>query len=118
MRYLPVCAPELIPPLGLKPEELTHWLAAVPTIRFDDDDALPGAFAQELGVDVASLRAHLIPSNREYFDAVRAGLGWSVLPEGQVTNELNTGAVVRLPTPTIVHVPLYWHRWRLDSDLR
>jgi LysR family transcriptional regulator (chromosome initiation inhibitor) len=115
MRYLPACAPELLPPDGLEPRRLRQWLAATPTLRFDADDALPGAFAAQFGLDPHALPAHLIPSNREYLDAVRAGLGWSVLPEDQVRDDLEAGTLVRLPTRRTVEVALYWHRWRLGS---
>jgi LysR family transcriptional regulator (chromosome initiation inhibitor) len=66
-------------------------------------------------LDPHALPAHLIPSNREYLDAVRAGLGWSVLPEDQVRDDLEAGTLVRLPTRRTVEVALYWHRWRLGS---
>ncbi len=117
MRYLPACAPELLPPDGLPADGLTEWLADTPTLRFDADDALPDAFAQLQGLSPGRLRAHLVPSNREYLDAVRAGLGWSVLPEAQVADDLVTGRLVRLPTEATVDVALHWHRWRVGSDL-
>ena len=117
MTYVPACAPELIPPAGLAPSELPAWLHDTPTLRFDADDSLPAAFAQQFGLAAESLHTHLIPSNREYLDAVRAGLGWSVLPEEQVTDDLTKGRLVRLPTERTVDVPLYWHQWRLGSPL-
>lgn len=115
MRYVSACAPELLPPDGLREADLPAWLEATPTLRFDADDALPGAFATQFGLSADRLRSHLIPSNREYLDAVRAGLGWSVLPEAQIVDDLETGRLVLLPTSRTVEVPLYWHRWRLAS---
>lgn len=117
MRYLPACAPELLPPDGLAGSDLPAWLRATPTLRFDADDTLPATFAERFEVPPEALRSHLIPSNREYLDAVRAGLGWSVLPEDQVTDDISTGRLVLLPTARTVDVQLYWHRWRLDSAL-
>ena len=72
MRYLPACAPELLPPEGLSERELPAWLEATPTLRFDTDDALPANFAKQFNPSPGSLRSHLIPSNREYLDGVRA----------------------------------------------
>lgn len=117
MRYLPACAPEVLPPEGLPPERLRGWLAATPTLRFDVDDVLPDVLARQVGLSPASLRAHFVPSNREYLDAVRAGLGWSVLPEAQVADDLAAGRLVRLPTAHTVDVALHWHRWRIASPL-
>jgi LysR family transcriptional regulator (chromosome initiation inhibitor) len=117
MRYVPACAPELLPPEGLPSQELPAWVAVTPTLRFDAEDTLPDTFATRLGLSPDALRAHFVPSNREYLDAVRAGLGWSVLPEDQVTDDLARGSLVRLPTDATVDVPLYWHRWRLASNL-
>lgn len=117
MRYLPACAPELLPPEGLSDSALPAWLAATPTLRFDTDDALPANFARQFNLSPGSLRSHLIPSNREYLDGVRAGLGWSVLPEEQVADDLREGRLVLLPTKRTIDVPLYWHRWRLNSPL-
>ncbi len=117
MRYLPTCAPELLPLDGLSERDLPAWLQATPTLRFDTDDALPADFARQFNLSPGSLRSHLIPSNREYLEAVRAGLGWSVLPEDQVADDLRNRRLVLLPTPRTIDVPLYWHRWRLTSAL-
>ncbi|NYG59317.1 LysR family transcriptional regulator (chromosome initiation inhibitor) [Nocardioides daedukensis] len=117
MRYLPTCAPELLPLEGLSEKDLPAWLQATPTLRFDTGDALPAQFAMHFGLSPGSLRSHLIPSNREYLDAVRAGLGWSVLPEDQVAGDLRDGQLVLLPTRHSIDVPLYWHRWRHNSAL-
>lgn len=117
MRYLPTCAPELIPPDGLSEKDLPTWLQLTPTLRFDTDDQLPTEFGRQFDLRPDSLRSHLIPSNREYLDAVRAGLGWSVLPEDQVVDDLHAGRLVLLPTARTIDVPLYWHRWRLQSAL-
>jgi LysR family transcriptional regulator (chromosome initiation inhibitor) len=46
--------------------------------------------------------------------AVRAGLGWGMLPELQARADLASGALVRL-SADVIDVPLHWQRWRLDS---
>ena len=47
--------------------------------------------------------------------AARLGLGWGVLPEGQISDDLETGRLVKLHPDRSVQVPLYWQRWRFDS---
>jgi DNA-binding transcriptional LysR family regulator len=44
-----------------------------------------------------------------------SGLGWGVLPEGQIADDLAAGRLVCLDTANTVAVPLYWQRWRFAS---
>lgn len=112
MRYLPVCAPSLAPPRG---RSLADHLGRTAMLQFDSLDRLPLQFLDQVGAtDVPP--AHFVPSNREYFDAVRLGLGWSVLPEGQVGQALTDGDLVLLDRRRHVDVGLWWQRWRIDSS--
>jgi LysR family transcriptional regulator (chromosome initiation inhibitor) len=48
---------------------------------------------------------------------VQAGLGWGMVPEQQVLNELARGELVELIAERPVDVPLYWHHWRNGGEL-
>jgi LysR family transcriptional regulator (chromosome initiation inhibitor) len=111
MRYLPVCSPAIAPAPG---QELGEYLGTVPMLQFDSLDALPLQFMEQFGVTTPP-PAHFIPSNREYFDAVRLGLGWSVLPEDQVHSALDDEDLVLIHPTAGVDVALHWQRWRISS---
>lgn len=111
MRYLPVCSPAIAP---ASKQELGEYLGAVPMLQFDSLDVLPLQFMEQFGVTTPP-PAHFIPSNREYFDAVRLGLGWSVLPEDQVHSALEDEDLVLLHPTASVDVALHWQRWRIAS---
>ena len=111
VRYLPVSAPAISP---ADDESLAAYLAHTPMLQFDERDALPFDLLEQVGATTVP-PAHYIPSNREYFDAVRLGLGWSVLPEGQVGDALRDDELVLLDPTLSVEVTLYWQRWRIAS---
>jgi LysR family transcriptional regulator (chromosome initiation inhibitor) len=52
-----------------------------------------------------------------FLEAVRRGLGWSLIPEPQFLPDLEAGRLVRLHSRDHVDVPLHWQRWRLASPL-
>ncbi len=110
MRYLPVCSPAIARSAGVP---ITDYLATTPMLQFDSQDLLPLRFLEEMGVKGLP-PAHYVPSNREFLEAIRMGLGWSVLPEGQVQEALERDELVLLDR-THVDVPLYWQRWKLVS---
>ncbi|MCM0621785.1 ArgP/LysG family DNA-binding transcriptional regulator [Nocardioides bruguierae] len=111
MRYYPVCSPAIAPQPD---EDLSAYLSSTPMLQFDSLDLLPKHFMDQFDVKTPP-PAHFIPSNREYFDAVCLGLGWSVLPEGQLQAALETEDLVLLHPTARVDVDLYWQRWRLQS---
>lgn len=113
MRYLPVCSPDLLDRMGGDPAS-EEALAATPMLRFGPDDDLPRQLLRAQR-SAESSPTHDIPANREFLDAVRVGLGWSVLPEGQIETELAEGTLVRLLPGRHLHVRLYWQRWRVAS---
>ena len=111
MVYQPVCAPSLIK--GLKEDEVD--LGGLPMLRFDTKDDLQHSYLRQTGVEDQP-PVHYIPSNREFLMATKLGLGWGVLPEGQIIEDLKTGRLVRLHPDRSVQVPLYWQRWRFSSS--
>ena len=110
MVYWPACAPSLIK--GLKEEDVDP--GRLPMLRFDLKDDLQHSYLRQTAVK-SRPPVHYIPSNREFLMAARLGLGWGVLPEGQIAGDLETGRLVKLHPDRSVRVPLYWQRWRLDS---
>jgi len=58
-----------------------------------------------------------VPSSEAYVRAVCMGWGVGVAPELQVRPLLQSGALVALRPELSVDVTLYWHQWKLVSDL-
>lgn len=113
MRYVAVVAPGLL-------EGHTRGgrvdLETLPVLRFNaKDDIQDGVLA---GAGAAGPSPHQVPTSHGFRAAVRAGLGWGMLPVLQLGDDLSTGALVRLPLPGgggERDVPLYWQAWRLES---
>ncbi|MCC3295695.1 LysR family transcriptional regulator ArgP [Arthrobacter sp. zg-Y411] len=112
MRYLPVAAPELR-------ERFTgaggiDW-DVMPVVRFNAKDELQRRFLRARGATGDPPR-HTVPSSEAFLAAVRAGLGWGMLPELQLGTDLDDGALVLLDGRAHEDVLLYWQAWKLDSE--
>ena len=112
MRYLPVATPELRE--RFTAAEGVSW-GTMPVVRFNAKDDLQRRFLQARGVTEEPPR-HTIPSSEAFLAAVRAGLGWGMLPELQLGTDLEDGTLVRLDALGHEDVQLYWQAWKLDSE--
>lgn len=111
LRYTPAAAPWLVE--RHRSGRGVDW-AAMPMVVFNEkdhlqDDVLAGRGAARPAV------VHRVPSTADFHAAVRAGLGWGMVPEPHLSADVATGELVRLPGARPVDVPLHWQRWRLDS---
>src|SRR3984957_3971301 len=131
LRYLPAAAPAIADRWRLKGEgpggpgggsppggeaagaRSPDW-AAMPVMVFNDKDDLQHELLRRHGIEHGPAVVHQVPSSADFYAAIRAGLGWGMLPEPQARVDLAAGALVRLSGDAI-DVPLYWQRWRLDS---
>ena len=111
LRYLPAAAPPVAD--RWRREAAPDW-AAMPLVLFNDKDDLQYELLRRHGVEDAPALVHQVPSTADFYAAVRAGLGWGMLPEPQARLDLASGDLVRL-SADVIDVPLYWQRWRLDS---
>ncbi|MCQ2002117.1 LysR family transcriptional regulator ArgP [Arthrobacter zhaoxinii] len=112
MRYLPVAAPGLH--RRFVREDGVDW-AAMPVVQFNAKDDLQRRFLQARGADGLPPR-HTVPSSEAFLAAVRAGLGWGMLPELQLGTDLDDGTLVLLDAESHRDVVLYWQAWKLDSQ--
>jgi len=111
LRYLPAAAPAVAD--RWRRGESPDW-AAMPVMVFNDKDDLQHELLRRHGIEHGPAVVHQVPSSADFYAAIRAGLGWGMLPEPQARVDLAAGALVRLSGDAI-DVPLYWQRWRLDS---
>jgi LysR family transcriptional regulator (chromosome initiation inhibitor) len=109
MRYEAVATPAIA-------ARMAEGAASVPVVDFDRRDDLQSRWLREQGVDAATPPRHYVPGSNDFAIAVRAGLGWGMLPEVQSAAALADGRIVRLGG-AVIDVPLYWQQWSLDSAL-
>jgi LysR family transcriptional regulator, chromosome initiation inhibitor len=111
LRYLPAAAPPVADRWrrGQSPD----W-ATMPVIVFNDKDDLQHELLRRHGMAHGPAVVHQVPSTADFYAAVRAGLGWGMLPQSQARADLASGALVRL-SADVIDVPLHWQHWRLDS---
>lgn len=114
MRYAAAAAPALLDRFTDRSGRM-RW-SAMPMVRFNDKDELQQVELRRHGVDSEPAVVHRVPASDDFAAAVRAGLGWGMLPAHQLDPAERDGVVVRIGRRTVA-VPLYWQRWRLDSTL-
>ncbi|WP_341395365.1 LysR family transcriptional regulator ArgP [Arthrobacter sp. G119Y2] len=112
MRYVPAAAP------GLR-ERFTgaagvDW-EAMPVLHFNTKDDLQRGFLASRNVS-GSPPMHTVPSSEAFVAAVRAGLGWGMVPELQVGSDFDDGRLVLLDARAHHDVVLYWQSWTLQSE--
>jgi len=102
------------PPCGAAAGARSPDWAAMPVMVFNDKDDLQHELLRRHGIEHGPAVVHQVPSSADFYAAIRAGLGWGMVPEPQARVDLAAGALVRLSGDAI-DVPLYWQRWRLGS---
>lgn len=115
MRYRAMASPAFIArhfPQGVNAAQLPK----TPALVFGPDDFLQHRYLAALGVD-GGFEHHLCPSSEGFIRLTEAGLGWGLIPEQQVREQLASGALVELLPDKPIDVPLYWHHWRNGGQL-
>ncbi|MFT4173986.1 MAG: LysR family transcriptional regulator ArgP [Rhodocyclaceae bacterium] len=115
MRYRMVATPAFVARwfgAGFTREPARH----APVMVFNRKDALQADFLmQRFGLAADAYPSHYVPSNEAYFVALRASLGYGLVPELQCGEALARGEVVDLAPDSPVDVALYWHAWKVQS---
>ncbi|MDN4642776.1 ArgP/LysG family DNA-binding transcriptional regulator [Arthrobacter sp. PsM3] len=114
MRYLPVCTPDFAArwfPDGA----VTETLAVAPVIVFDHKDELQDRYLRSVSRRALQPPRHYVPAAHEFGEAIRWGMGWGLLPEIEVSEELRRQTLVSLDPGAHVDVPLHWQQWRHGS---
>lgn len=112
MRYIPVATPALRSRFSASGS--VDW-ADMPVLKFNTKDNLQQQLLTAKSVSKLP-PTHTVPSSQGFLAAVKAGLGWGMVPELQLTDELSDGALVRLEDADQQDVALYWQAWTLDSE--
>jgi LysR family transcriptional regulator (chromosome initiation inhibitor) len=112
LRYVPACAPTFLE--RWRRGRTVAW-GEMPVVVFNAKDDLQHRVLRDHGVEHPRV-VHQVPTSADFHEAVRRGLGWAAVPEPQLLPDLADGNLVRLPGRGHVDVPLYWQRWRIDSQ--
>lgn len=115
MRYRALASPDFIE-RHLRPGASATALLTAPGIVFGPDDQLQHRYLASLGLKGA-FSHHLCPSSEGFVRLLVSGLGWGMVPELQVRDELARGALVDVFPAEPIDVPLYWHHWRNGGEL-
>jgi LysR family transcriptional regulator (chromosome initiation inhibitor) len=91
-------------------------LARAPALVYGPDDFLQHRYLASLGSE-GSFEYHLCPSSEGFIRMAEAGLGWGLVPQLQVHEQLQRGTLVELLDGQVIDVPLYWHHWRNGGQL-
>lgn len=90
--------------------------ARMPVVVFNDMDVLQHDLLAVRGHGLPPV-VHRVPTSADFLEAVRLGLGWGLLPEPQLSPDLDTERLTVLDRRHHVDVELHWQRWRLRSRL-
>jgi LysR family transcriptional regulator, chromosome initiation inhibitor len=111
LRYRPAATPELAD--RYRTGRVPDW-QRMPVVVFNAKDDLQHDVLRARGV-VDPDTMHLVPTSADFHEAVRLGLGWGMLPDPQLSPDLEAGRLVTLGGRTHHDVHLHWQRWRIES---
>ena len=114
MRYLAVASPEFLKryfPQGVDAARFSQ----APMLVFNRKDGLQQRFVARFTDAPVQAPTHYLPSTHGFVDAARRGLGWGMMPEHFIRTGMRSGELREIAPGHPFDVPLYWHRWRLDS---
>jgi LysR family transcriptional regulator (chromosome initiation inhibitor) len=114
MRYLSVATPEFAA-RWLTGKPLAEALETAPMIVFNAKDMLQHRLVRKVTRRRLDPPTHSIPAPGPFVRAIRLGLGWGMIEEEMVEEELADGRLVEVAQGKYVDVPLYWQHWKLDS---
>ncbi|MFG2099134.1 LysR family transcriptional regulator ArgP [Micromonospora echinaurantiaca] len=116
MRYQALATPEFA--AAHFADGLTAAAAtAAPLVVFDRKDRVQHRFLHAVTGRPLEPPVHYVPSVPAFSEAIRLGLGWSLVPEQIAAADLASGRCVDLAPGRHLDIPLYWQHWRLESDV-
>ena len=116
MRYLMVCTPEF------KQEWFSTGLTrdnfrSAPAVIFNDKDQLhTDVMIKLFGLPQTSYPYHYVPSSKSFAEAIELGMGYGMVPELQIRDQISTGKLICLLPEATQNIELYWHHWKNQSS--
>lgn len=116
MRYQMVATPEFIS-RWFKHGVHREALRSAPAVIYNDKDLLHSdIMLKHFGLNMQSYPYHFIPSATSFVEAIRLGLGFGIIPEMQIQQQLRNGDLEVLMSTAQTDVTLYWHHWKQQSQ--
>ncbi|QPK80044.1 ArgP/LysG family DNA-binding transcriptional regulator [Corynebacterium lizhenjunii] len=116
MRYFAVAAPSLAQSADTA-LRTGRW-HELPLVLYSQQDPVLKEGLRRHGIGLRDIQARVsyLPNIDAHNEAVRAGLGWGLIPQLQAQPLLDSGELV-VVDPAPLDLELYWQCWRLDSEL-
>jgi LysR family transcriptional regulator (chromosome initiation inhibitor) len=111
MRYRPVCTPAFAAE-WFRDGVTGSTLGRAPVLAYDRKDDLQDRYLRGHAPLSGTPPRHHIPASAEFAEAIRLGLGWGMLPELELDQDLRHGVLRPLAAHDVVDVPLHWQQWR------
>lgn len=93
-------------------------LRQAPAIIFNDKDLMHHQVILNLfGLNQQSYPHYFIPSSTAFVEAVHLGLGFGLVPEYQIGDDLQSGKLIEIMSNAKTEMKLYWHHWKQQSAL-
>jgi LysR family transcriptional regulator, chromosome initiation inhibitor len=93
-------------------------ILAAPAVLFNRKDGLHDLFLESLlGFRVQRYPKHYFPSPLALLAAIRAGVGYGLVPSMQATRLSGSGEFTVLAAAHPVSVRLYWHHWESEPPV-
>ncbi|WP_347310388.1 LysR family transcriptional regulator ArgP [Defluviimonas sp. SAOS-178_SWC] len=90
-------------------------LARAPALTFNRKDRLQRDWARQVVGRPVVVPTHLLASSQGFVDAARLGLGWGMIPELLIRDDLASGRLVPLVPGAPLDTPLVWQVGRLTG---
>ena len=117
MKCIAVASPEFIEKYLSKPLTADK-IAVAPSLLFNSDDTLIEIYLEKFyGLKLTDISYHSIPSTDAFISAAKNSMSYTVLPQSQVLNELESGELVNIQKKQVFSVPLYWHSWAFETKI-
>lgn len=110
MNYLPLATPAYVQRYFFSGFTAAN-LETAPAIVFGPNDQLQHRFLAQCGYH-GPVPHHLCPSSEGFVKLALAGMGYGMIPQAQVQQELDRGQLVSIAPGQSLEVRLYWHFWR------
>ncbi|WP_114418663.1 LysR family transcriptional regulator ArgP [Marinospirillum perlucidum] len=112
LRYRALASPAFVD--RYQTRTLPEKLVEAPCLIFNQDDRLQHRFLEKLQLP-APQRPQGCPSSEGFVAMALQGLGYGMIPEIQVADQLKSGQLIDVSSPEKMDIPLYWHYWQTES---
>lgn len=90
-----------------------HDILTAPAVLFNRKDGIHSAFLEGLlGFPISGYPTHYFPSPVALMMAIRAAVGYGLVPSIQVQRLIDSGDLISLVPYNRIAVSLYWHHWQ------